>query len=85
MRVKCRASSCTLNGCIMWLVWLTIVMAVVGFAFDYSLYTYFGKDIPWYGDCIAGFFASPVACPAAVVGFILRCCGMEVPFFDIEG
>lgn len=58
---------------------LAVVIAFAGFCFDYSLYSYFGKDIPWYGDCIAGVFTSPINIPATVVAFILRSCDVEVP------
>lgn len=69
--------------CLWNLICLVIAIAVAGFVFDYSLNIYFGKDIPWYGDCLAGIFASPVAVPAAVIGFVLECCGIPAPFFHV--
>lgn len=71
------------GGCLTWLFGLAISVAIVAFTFDYSLNIYFGKDIPWYGDCIAGLFASPITVPAAVVGFVLECCGVPTPFFPM--
>ncbi len=78
-------AGCILGGCGWWLFCLILTVAIAGFAFDYSLDVYFGKDIPWYGDCIAGTIASPVTVPAAVVGFVLKCCGVPTPIFDVGG
>jgi hypothetical protein len=55
------------------------VIAISGCIFDYSLDVYFDKDIPWYGDCVAGLFTSPVTIPAAVVGYVLIECGHTKP------
>jgi len=74
---------CLLGGCGWWVCSLVIALAIAGFCFDYSLYTYFGKDIPWYGDCIAGLFTAPINIPATAIGFVLRCCGLEPPIFDV--
>jgi len=63
------------------LVGFVLVAAICGFCFDYGLETYFGKDIPWYGDCLAGLFTSPVAVPAAVVGYVLVECDAPTPIF----
>ena len=51
-----------------------------GWSFDYCLWAIFGKDIPFWGDMICGFFAGEVTIPLAIVCFILRCCGIESPF-----
>lgn len=64
---------------------LAAAMAFCGFLFDYSLDTYFGKDIPWYGDCVAGFFASPVTVTAAIVGYVLVECDLPTPIFHPDG
>lgn len=66
-----------------WIVALVIALLIAGFCFDYSLHSYFGADIPWYADCVAGLFTSPINVPATVVAFVLRSCGMEPPFFDV--
>ena len=63
------------------LVSLLIALAICGFCFDYGLDVYFGKDIPWYGDCLAGLFTSPVTVPAAVVGYVLVECDVPTPVF----
>jgi hypothetical protein len=64
------------------LICLIIGLLVGGFCFDYSLYSYFGKEIPWYADCVCGLFTAPINVPATVVAFVLRCCGIEAPFFE---
>jgi len=63
------------------LIALLISAAICGFCFDYNLNVYFGKDIPWYGDCLAGFFTAPINVPAAVVGYVLECCDVVTPIF----
>lgn len=52
-----------------------------GVCFDYTLWAMFGKDIPWYGDVIAGFFLGQFVVPAAVICWIVKMCGVTVPFF----
>jgi len=64
-----------------YLVAALIVAAIGGFCFDYNLTVYFGKDIPWYGDCLAGFFTALINVPAAVIGYILECCDVATPIF----
>ncbi len=64
-----------------WLVMLVFVVALGGFCFDYSLDTYFGKDIPWYGDCAAGTVGGAVTIPAAVIGYVLVECDQPTPIF----
>lgn len=51
-----------------------------GVCFDYFLYSVFGKDIPWYGDAIAGLFLGQFVGPAAVICWVIRLCGVPVPF-----
>lgn len=60
---------------------LALVLAVFGFLFDYSLDTYVGKDIPWYGDCVAGTITAPLTTTVAVVGYVLVQCDMPEPIF----
>ena len=67
------------------LLGLVISVAICGFCFDYNLTVYFGKDIPWYGDCLAGFFTVPVNVPAAVIGYVLECCEVTTPIFCPPG
>lgn len=70
------------GSCLGWIIALMISAAIGGFCFDYNLAVYFGEDIPWYGDCFAGFFTAPINIPAAVIGFVLECCGMPTPIFN---
>lgn len=49
--------------------------------FDYVLASGFGKDVPWYWDVIGGLFLGEFTIPLAVITFILRLAGVQVPFF----
>jgi hypothetical protein len=60
---------------------LVLAMAAFGFLFDYSLDIYAGKDIPWYGDCVAGTITAPLTTTAAVVGYVLVQCDVPEPIF----
>ena len=58
---------------------LVIVLAFGGCIFDYNLEAYFGKDIPWYFDCLAGVVVAPVNVTAAVVAFVMIECDVPHP------
>lgn len=62
-------------------VFLVLAMAVSGFFFDYTLDTYFGKDIPWYADCIAGVPFIGLTVSASLVGYVLVACDVPEPIF----
>ena len=64
----------------MLLLYLVFVIAVLGFCFDYSLWSIAGKDIPWYADVIAGVVTNAVVFATAIICWILRLCGVPVPF-----
>lgn len=59
---------------------LALNLTIGGLCFDYVFYSIFGKDIPWYGDAVAGLFLGEVAIPATVICWIVRLCGIEAPF-----
>lgn len=61
------------------IVHFTITAAIAGCCFDYVLLNVFGKDIPWYGDVVAGFFAGVITVPGAVVIWVLKLCGVAMP------
>ena len=64
----------------MLLLYLVPVIAALGFCFDYSLWSIAGKDIPWYADVIAGVVTNAVVFATAIICWILRLCGVPVPF-----
>lgn len=68
---------CRLTGCLGILVFN---LALGSFAFQYSLWSIFAKDVPWYADMIAGLFLGEFVVPLAVLCWIVRLCGVEVPF-----
>lgn len=57
----------------------SLPIAFCGFLFDYNLMVYFGKDIPWYADCLAGTLTSLVNVPAAVIALVLTSCDFQTP------
>lgn len=47
-----------------------IIYWIVGaFLFDYSLWAYWNRDVPWYLDAVGGFFIGWVAIPAAFIAY----------------
>jgi hypothetical protein len=65
-------------GC--WTIVMLINALIGGWSFDYCLYSILGKDIPWFGDMICGLFLGEVTVPLAIVCWVMRLCGVEVPF-----
>lgn len=64
---------------LIWLVLVVFIVALGGFCFDYSLDVYFGKDIPWYADCVVGTIGSGFVVPVTVVGWVLVQCDVPEP------
>jgi hypothetical protein len=67
-------------GCGCFLLIIAFNLTVGALAFQYSLSTVFGKNIPWYGDVIAGLFLGEFTIPCAIVCWIITLCGVEAPF-----
>lgn len=67
-------------GAMFVLALLLFNLTLGGMCFDYSLFSIVGKDIPWYGDFIAGLFLGQFALPITVICWIIRLCGVPVPF-----
>jgi len=59
------------------------IICFLGFCFDYSLYSCFGKDIPFLLDCLAGAFSSAIIVPTAIVCLVLNFCGVPTPYIDL--
>lgn len=49
--------------------------------FEYSLWSVFGKDVPWYLDVLGGVALNGVNVPLAIGCAIARACGVEIPFY----
>lgn len=62
------------------LLFFALAMTVGAACFDYSLAAIFGKDIPWYGDVVAGMLLSQFAIPIALVCWVVTLCGVAQPF-----
>lgn len=62
------------------LVFLLFNLLLGGVCFDFSLWAFFGKDIPWYADLLCGLFLGQFVIPIAVVAWILSFF-IAIPFF----
>lgn len=84
--VQARGSDSTPLGCAGALGCFAVVAAfgltIGAAAFQYSLWSIFAKDVPWYADMIGGLFLEAVVIPLAVACWIARLCGVEVPFYS---
>lgn len=69
-------------GCLIMLVVFGLMLSIGPVCFDYCLFTIFGKDIPWYGDLVAGTILSETCVPGAIVCWILVLCGVPTPFIS---
>ncbi len=67
------------SGCVVIIFLFNLLLG--GWSFDYCLWSIFGKDVPFYMDMLCGLFVGQFTIPLAVVCLLLRCCGVEVPFF----
>ena len=41
-----------------------------------QILSWLGKNIPWYFDCLIGLFTGQFSIPVAIIGKILKCCGI---------
>jgi hypothetical protein len=65
-------------GCITAIIIFNLLLGPI--CFDYSLDSFFAKDAPWYLDLLGGLVFGEVVIPLAILCFILRACGVQVPF-----
>jgi hypothetical protein len=83
MGVSVRGSAPVGIGCLCILIALGFNALIGGLCFQVCLWSLIGKDAPWYLDGLAGMFASPVVVPLAVVCWVVRACGVGIPFFHV--
>lgn len=63
------------------IIFLLLINATLGgLCFQYVLWSIFAKDIPWYGDAVAGLFGGQFTIPLTIVCWVVRLCGVSVPF-----
>lgn len=67
-------------GCGMLIIIFIALSIFEGFCFEYSLWSIFGKDIPWYSDIVAGLCGGQLTIPVAAVCWVIRLCGVSIPF-----
>lgn len=66
----------------LWSLALAFIAVIAGSAFQYTLFTFFGKDVPFWLDVLAGLVLSALNIPLFVVSLIVRHLGFDVPVFD---
>lgn len=69
-----RKSEATL-GCLPVILVLLFNLSIGGWSVSYIL-NWFGKDIPMLADVVIGLFVAEISVPIAVVGWILKLCGV---------
>jgi hypothetical protein len=75
-----RSGNSGLGGCGCYILVILFNLAVGGLTFQYSLSSIFGKDVAWWVDVIAGAILAEITVPVAILCWIARLCGVEVPF-----
>lgn len=78
MRVNDGAPAGCTCGC--WCGLLIFNLLLGGVTLNYTLMSIIGKSIPFGYAVVAGLFIGQFTVPAAVVCWVLRLAGMEVPF-----
>ncbi len=56
-----------------------LILWLCSACFAYSLDTIFGKDVPWYADLAGGLVLNGANIPIAVICWIVKLAGVEVP------
>lgn len=62
-------------GCLLYIILVIFNLIVGGLSIDYIL-SWFSKDIPFIGDAVIGLFLGEFSVPIAIVGWVLRLCGI---------
>lgn len=70
-------------SCLALVIWLALGATVGGACFDYVLASVLGKDVPWFADAAGGAVTSGFIITAAVVCWIVKLCGVPVPFVGL--
>lgn len=68
-------------GCLVMIIILIINLTLGGLCFDYTIYNWFNADIAWPLDCLCGMVLGEIVMPCAIVTWILKCAGVQTPFF----
>ena len=69
-------------GCGGIIAFFVTIWFIVAKMFEYSLWSIFGKDVPWYLDLLGGLVLNGLNFPVFVLCLIGRAMGFEVPFFE---
>ena len=71
-------------GCIVYLIVLIVVLCLGCVCFDYNLYFWFAKDVPWYVDAPVGLVLSECVIPLTLLTLVLDHCDYVSPFVGGE-
>lgn len=63
-------------GCFFWILFIIAINLTVGAWSVIEILSWFGKSVPLVGSIVIGLFAGELSIPVAVVGWILRACGV---------
>lgn len=62
-------------GCLIWIV-IVVINLTIGAWSVAEIMSWFGKTIPTIACVVIGLFAGEISIPVAVVGWILKICGV---------
>jgi hypothetical protein len=70
-----------LGGCGCWTFALVFNLAFGGLTFQYVLWSFIGRDVPWYWDVIMGLFLGEFTVPLWIIClFLNHVVGVHVPY-----
>ena len=64
------------SGCFAWVFICAIINLTFGAWSVMEILSWFGKSIPMIWNVVIGFFVGEVSIPVAIIGWILKICGM---------
>lgn len=70
------------SGCLLYASIIAGCIWLAGLMFQYSLYTFFKKDIAWYYDIFFGLLLNGLNLPLFAIALLLRLLGYEIPVID---
>ncbi len=82
---KRRGNTELAGGCLFAVLWVLFGVSVGAWLFDYVLFTFTGKAVPWIADALGGAVCSGFLVPLSIITWILTLCGVPTPFFHFGG
>jgi len=81
MKMKNGGLGLAVFGCGVYSLILFLILWLLSFCFEYSLYIIIGKDIPWYADLIGGIVLNACIVSVAFICWVIELCGATTPLF----